>query len=361
MGAGIVEQPVVLAVQDVLGRAVEMAELQEIASSVISRAFDCEAGGVLGCTAAGISLACAAAMTGTDSARVAQLPDTTGMKNRIVLQKAHDCWFGAYVGQMIRLSGAKLDYVGSSNGTTEDDLERALTADTAAAMFVASHHVPSDGMIPLERFIATCKRAGVPVIIDAAGTVDVRLYVEAGASLILASAHKNFGGLTAGIVAGSKALVDACLLQERGIGRAMKVGKEGIAGVIAGLSEWMRVPQADRELQWKDRAQRMCEYLAGAPGLAAELETDLPEGRIHRARVRVDEQRTGMTAHKLAEQLRLGDPSIRVWEAGLKRGFFELDPRCLSDVEAGEVCNRILSMVNGVNKGFSIRSERNVG
>ena len=142
-------------------------------------------------------------MTGTDLAKVEQLPDTSGMKHRVVLQRAHDCWFGAYVGQMIRISGARIDYVGTRERAAESELEAALSPDTAAALFVASHHVPSEGTIPLAAFIRICRRAGVPVIIDAAGTVDLDIYLKAGASLVLASAHKNFGGLTAGIVAAS--------------------------------------------------------------------------------------------------------------------------------------------------------------
>ena len=48
--------------------------------------------------------------------------------------------------------------------------------------------------------------------------------------MALYSAHKFLGGPTAGIVAGRKDLVRAAFLQNHGIGRGMKVGKEGIVG-----------------------------------------------------------------------------------------------------------------------------------
>ena len=48
------------------------------------------------------------------------------------------------------------------------------------------------------------------------------------------SAHKFLGGPTAGIVAGGKPLVRAAFLQNMGIGRGMKVGKEGIVGAYRG-------------------------------------------------------------------------------------------------------------------------------
>ena len=59
-----------------------------------------------------------------------------------------------------------------------------------------------------------------------------------GADVAVYSAHKFLGGPTAGIVAGEAALVRAAFLQNGGIGRGMKVGKEGMAGAIAALEAW---------------------------------------------------------------------------------------------------------------------------
>ena len=340
LGAGLVAEPVAQAVAESLRHPADIARLQSEASALIVRAFGSEAGAIVGSTAAGIAMAAAACMTGTDVARIEQLPDTRGMASRVILLRGHDCWFGARVGQMIRLSGAHIEYVGTAAHASLSDLQAALAPGVAAAFFVASHHVPEEGMVRLADFVKACAGAGVPVVVDAAGTVDLRPYLDAGAALALASAHKNFGAPTAGIVAGKKALVDACLLQDRGIGRAMKVGKEGIAGAIAGLEAWLARPQAAREAEWKARAQRMLESLRGVRGLAVMLETDPPEHRIFRTRVSVDAS-SGMSAPQLAEKLRTAMPPVRVWEAGLREGYFALDPRCLSDGEADAVCRAI--------------------
>ena len=43
-------------------------------------------------------------------------------------------------------------------------------------------------------------------------------------------------------------MVQACFYQEHGIGRPMKVGKEGVAGAIAALEAWM-TDDRDQALQ----------------------------------------------------------------------------------------------------------------
>src|SRR2546425_2094189 len=59
-----------------------------------------------------------------------------------------------------------------------------------------------------------------------------------------------FRSLTAGVIAGRRDLVRACYLQERGIGRAMKVGKEGVISLIAALTRWQaRSEEHTSELQ----------------------------------------------------------------------------------------------------------------
>lgn len=313
LGAGLVPQEVALEVAAILGEPADMAALQAIASEEIRAAFGAQAGCVTGCTAAGIAVAVAAAMTGTDLAKIERLPDTSGLKDAVALPPGHDVWFGAKVGQMIRLPGARL-VVAPGPGV-------------AAGVYVSSHHVHS--ALPLEAFIGDCSAEGVPVIVDAAGSVDIAPFLRAGAALVLASAQKNFLGPTAGIIAGRGDLVAACLAQERGIGRAMKAGKEAVAGAIAGLRAWRRMPQAEREAQWRRRAERLCELLGG------ELETDPPEHRIVRARIAAPH------ARRAAEALRSLDPPVRVWEAGLDAGHFALDPRCLRDGEVEELARQV--------------------
>jgi L-seryl-tRNA(Ser) seleniumtransferase len=342
LGGGAPNAEATAAAWEILPRPVEVAQLQIDASRQIAAAFGCEAGLVTAGSAAGISIAVAAAMTGTDRMHVMRLPDTTGMKSRVVMQRGHDANFGATVNQMIRLTGATVDFIGTVERCDPDALRGALRSDTAAAVFVVSHHTAQSGMIGLREFCAICHGAGVPVIVDAAGEHDLRDPLSAGADIAIASAHKNYGALTAGIVAGRAALVAACLLQDAGIGRPMKVGKEAIASVIAALGAWRTQDRNAVHADWARRAG-LAVKLDGVPGLRVELAPDMAGSPLIRARIHAGGT---LTAEQFAQRLADHDPSIRVWRLGLPRGYFELDPREITDADMTAICETVRAIAS---------------
>lgn len=120
--AAIVLPEVVEVVAECLPHCYELAAVQEAAGRAIAKATAAEWGCVTACAAAGITLGVAAAMTGPDPAKAAQLPDTTGLPRRVVIQKGHCINFGASVTQMIRLSGAEVVEVGDANTCSPDGL-----------------------------------------------------------------------------------------------------------------------------------------------------------------------------------------------------------------------------------------------
>jgi L-seryl-tRNA(Ser) seleniumtransferase len=189
-------------------------------------------------------------------------------------------------------------------------------------------------MIPLLDFCAICHESGVPVIVDAAGEHDPRDQLGAGADIVIVSAHKNYGALTAGIVAGHRALIEACLLQDVGIGRPMKVGKEGIASVIAALDIW-RCHGNAVHADWTRRAGLAVDALRAVPGLRVELAADMQGSPLNRARIHAK------NCDQIVRALADGEPSIRVWQHGLPHGYFELDPRTLDDGEMQATCRAI--------------------
>ena len=101
----------------------DLGELEERAGALIAEATGAEWGCISACTSAGITLSVAACITGSDRGKIAQLPDTSGMANEVVIQRGHSVNFGAPITQMIRLSGASTIEIGTVNDTAEYHLE----------------------------------------------------------------------------------------------------------------------------------------------------------------------------------------------------------------------------------------------
>ena len=238
LGASICVPEAIDAVVAILPQFVEIDRLQAKASTVIARLTGAEAGAVTASASAGVTTSIAACMTGSDRARIEQLPDITGMKHEVLIQQGHMVNYGAPLDQAIRLSGATVIPVGQVTEAHAYQLEGKINERTAAAVYVVSHHAVDYGQIPLARFCEICHRHAVPVIVDAASEYDLQGFLAAGADLVVYSAHKFLGGPTAGIIAGRLPLVRAAYLQNYGIGRGMKVGKEGIVGAMAALEAW---------------------------------------------------------------------------------------------------------------------------
>ena len=244
----------------IMGRGVDIVELQACASRIIAEATGSEAGFVAACSSAGICMAIAGAMTGSDLALIERLPDTAGMRSGVVIQTGHLVNYGHSISQDIRQTGARVVAIGDANASRTHQLEAALGPETAAALYVVSHHCMPYGQIPFADFVRVCHERSIPVIVDLAAEYDLTGYLRQGADVTIHSSHKFLGGATAGIVAGRKDLVRAAYLQTWGIGRPMKVGKEGVAGALAALERW-RARDHDAE---RRRARMTLELLAPA-------------------------------------------------------------------------------------------------
>lgn len=343
-GASRCSPAVVAAVDAVLPAWVEIADLQRAAGEVIASVTGAESGMITGCSAAGIAVCVAAAMAGADRARAEQLPDTTGMKCRVILQKGHEVNFGAPLSQMIRLTGAAVTEIGTATFCQPFHLEAALADDVAAAVFVISHHTVQSGLIPLAQFCAICRSRGIPVIVDAAAEYDWRGIMAAGPTALVFSAQKAAAGTTAGVVAADADFIRACLMQERGIGRAMKAGKEGIAGAMAALVQW-REMDADAVRQGeRARLARAERELSGIPGLRLEIEPDPPGNPFDRLKLHVAPAVAGFNAFDLAEALAAGEVKVVLRSLHADRGYLLLDTRRIDEAELDLVVGKIRSV-----------------
>ncbi|MEH6693054.1 MAG: aminotransferase class V-fold PLP-dependent enzyme [Pseudorhizobium pelagicum] len=341
LGASIVVPEAIEAMTKILPQFVEINDLQRKASAVIARLTGGEAGFVTASCSAGITLAVAGAITGNNLLAIEKLPDVAPEKNEVLVQMGHVVSYGAPVDQSIRLGGGKVVLVGQATSTHRFHMEQAITDKTAAAVYVVSHHVVDYGLLNLKEFVEIAHAKGVPVIVDAASEYDLRIFLEQGADIVLYSGHKFLGGPTSGIVAGAKELVRHAFLQNMGVGRGMKVGKESIFGVMAALEAWeTRDHEAVREREtgylnlWK-------RTLEGRPGVTALIEPDPTSNPLDRMRVIVSPQEAHITAWDMAAALRNGSPPIIVRDHEVEHHYFYLDPCNLHPGQETVVASRL--------------------
>lgn len=206
-----------------LSEFVVIDELQDAVSAAIARFTGAEAGAVTHCVAAGITLSVAAAMGGKAPDRVARLPDTSGLPNRVVLPAAHAIDYGHPIEQDIRLAGAQPVLVGSDEECGIEDIDVALGHEDTACLLLVSSRLVRGKPIDMAKAVTAAHRRGVPAIIDGAAQ-DMRIgeLLETGADLVLVSGHKYLASPTAGLVIGQRGLIEAVRAQETGLGRAMK-------------------------------------------------------------------------------------------------------------------------------------------
>ena len=206
-----------------------------------------------------------------------------------------------------------------------------------------SHHTTQYGYVPLQPFVETCHERGVPVVVDmAAEEMMLPEVVATGADLVITSGHKHFRGPTSGVMAGRLDLIQAAFAQNRGIGRGMKIGKEGIIGLTVALEEWEKGYYRAEQAAEKRRIGRLVARLNKLPGIvAAEVWPSPDPYPIMRAQVTVEPAQAGLTAMALSVALAEGDPTIKTRGHHVEEGYFLLDPFNMSDADAEFIGDRI--------------------
>ena len=295
------------------GALVDMNELNVKAGQAIARMLGAEAAVVSSGAAGALLLQAAAVIAGTDPAKIARLPDTDGMKNEIVMQKAHRMGYD----QCYRAAGGRIVEVGFGNNTEEWQMEDVIGDNTAAVAHIVS---PSNGGrgLSFDKAMEVAHRNGVPIIVDAASMLPPRenlfKFANAGADLVCYSGGKGIRGPQGtGIVVGKADLVEAARLNaapNASIGRSAKVSKEEIMGLIAALDAFLKGDEEAEMATYRRRCEDLIDHLAEVPGITATVEHDDLVYTIPEAIVRFDKSWTGRSADEVVQALADGDPPI---------------------------------------------------
>ncbi len=320
-------------------------ELHDLAGRRLADWAGADAAALLHCTAAAITVSIAAVMAGQSAAKIAALPDTKGMRNKVILPRCHLVHYGHSIEQAIRLSGATPVYAGSEEDCSLADIEAALAEEEVACLLLVSSRL-ARGSVDLGAAVVAAHAQGVPAIIDgAAQDWRVGVLLASGADAVLVSAQKYLAAPTAGLVIGRSALVAAVRGQEKGIGRGMKASKEAIAGVLAAVAE----RQAKNAAAWSVGQERKVTiflkragWLRGVVARAVADPTGLP---FSRAALQLGSG-ASIDAEGLARALKAGEPSIWVMDQDAAVGVLTFELVQLTDDEIDVVLTRLSELLD---------------
>ena len=318
LGGSIMRPEVLSAMDEAANAFVDIKKLNRAAGEVVALACGAEQGLVTaGCSAAQV-LMVAACMTGQSESNVEQLPDTTDMKNEVVLFKGQrNRYDKAFV-----TAGAKLVLYGSEHEGTTDELEAAINENTACVAFVIMPF--SSHGVGLEETIRVAHERGVPVIVDAAAELPPRAnlskFHKMGADMVAFSGGKGIGGpQSSGLLSGKADLVEAAVMNSlnldsavAGIGRPMKVSKENIVGLVTAIQLFTDSDEAAEWEGWQMKAQYVAERLQGIDGVHVKIEDDPAERQGPQPVLYFEDEFEGPTVSEIKEQLENGDPAIFV-------------------------------------------------
>lgn len=350
LGGAVLDRAVIGAMAEAAGVHVDLAELKQAAGRYCAARCGADAGYVTGGAAAGVVLMTAAVVTRGDAAAIADLPASTP-PNRILVQQGHLVDFGAPIAQMVRIGGGVVVPVGATNLTSGAELRARLhEPDVSGILYVQSHHAAQKGTVTLPEVVELARGAGVPVLVDAAAEEDLTRFTRLGADLVAYSGGKALEGPTSGFVVGRRDLIEACAAQESGVGRAMKVGKEAIAGLIAALERYGAGEAAGIAARRHAITDALRTELEGVEGVAVSEEADEAGRDIVRLRLSVTPA-AGMDLPSLVRELRGGTPPIAVRTHHLGEGWVTLDPRPLEPAQVGVIGARIRQILGTGTQG----------
>jgi len=278
--------------------------------------------------AAAMQSGLAGILTGDNETFIRQIPDLSGMKSEVIIQKSHRNPFD----HQLRTTGVKLIEVES-----RDDLRQAITPRTAMMHF--SNFANSQGQIKVDEWVKIAKEYKVPCMNDAAADTPpvshLWDYANMGYDLITFSGGKAIRGpQCAGMLIGRKDLVAYALLNnsphEDTIGRSQKVGKEEIVGMVKALELYLNEDHDALTKEWQERLEFISRQITKVPGVSTSFFVPEIANHVPHMRIVLDPAKISVTPKEVSQMLKDSKPSIVISvgedQPGLGMNSFMLQP-----------------------------------
>ncbi|HTC41643.1 MAG TPA: aminotransferase class V-fold PLP-dependent enzyme [Candidatus Acidoferrales bacterium] len=292
--------------------------------------------------AAAMQSGLAGILTGDNPKFIQQIPDLTGMKSEVIIQKTHRNPFD----HQLRNTGAKLVVI-----ETREELRKAVNPNTAMMHF--SNFANADGQIKVDEWVKLAKESNVPTFIDAAADTPpvshLWDYANMGYDLIAFSGGKAMRGpQCAGLLLGRKDLVSYALLNnsphEDTIGRSQKVGKEEIVGMVKALEVYLNEDHEALSKEWQGRLELISAKVTTLPTVTTSYFVPDMANHVPHMEVKWDPQRIKIAADGVESALRKGTPSI-VLTTGERGGALSMNSFMLQPGEDKIIADKLYEVL----------------
>jgi len=310
MTASLMPPEVMAAINYASKQFVPLTELHDRVGERIATLVKAEAAMVSAGAASAMTLGTAGVLTGGDPQKIVDLPNLTGMKTEVIMQKSHRFGYD----HAVRNCGVKIVEV-----ETAAELEAAITPQTAMMLFYNNNN--SLGQIRDEEFVRLGKKHGVVTMNDCAADVppveNLWKFTAMGFDLVAFSGGKGIRGpQSAGLLLGRKDLIAAARANAapngNSIGRGMKVNKEEMVGMLAAIERFVTLDHAALDREYQRRADVILKSLARIDGVTASITVPEVANHVPHVKVVLDTAVTGITGQEISKRLREGTPSIGV-------------------------------------------------
>jgi L-seryl-tRNA(Ser) seleniumtransferase len=340
LGVSTPAEEVIEAVISGMRHYFEMDDLLVKTGRYISGLVEAESAIVVSCASAGIAQSVGAVIAKSDLELVLNLNSKKIVPREIIIPKGHNVNYGAPIETMITLGGGLVVEAGYSNECRVEQVSAKITANTAAILFVKSHHTVQKSMLTAEEVVRIGHEFGVPVIIDAAAEEDLQKYSRLGADLVIFSGAKAIEGPSSGLVVGKKEAVEWVRLQGKGIGRAMKVGKENIIGLTKAIEHYL-TSKKETGQEMMTKMTNLLEEINELQGVTAQVVWDSAGRDIARAEISFDPKECGKSAAEVRQSLETGNPAIYFRTYRVNEGKLEVDVRSVTHEELNVISTKI--------------------
>lgn len=289
---------------------VRLNDLQDAVGKRIAVLTGSEAAMVTSGAAGALVVGTAGCLTGDKAKFIQQLPDTSGMKTEVLVQKSHRYGYD----HAVRVCGVKL-----IEFETREEMERAASDRTAMMLFFNANE--SLGQIKADEFIAFGKKRGIPVFNDAAADTppveNITKYVKMGWDLLTFSGGKGIRGpQSAGLLLGRADLIKAARLNSSPnsdtVGRGLKVNKEEMLGMMVALDVFMK---RDHDADWREYEKRVKiigDSVQSIKGIKTETWMGAVANHVPHLKITWPGGEIKTSLADIQTKLRAGEPSIEV-------------------------------------------------